>query len=289
MGASLPDTPEVTYVTGYWMLPKNAKYPIEHYQEQIPQSMKMIAKRKLVLYYDDPRTEAMFAEACRPLDIRLHPKRVSVEALPAYRHANALVECCRSMQWEEFDRAPLRGSEKGLIHHRRDLMGSGEEIYRKLITIWMSKVALTSQVASEGRDATYFAWMDASIARFNGLRTNWNFPVQAFAAEALNHYASSMTYRGERLPLNASFMLGTPAVWAAVNRAFDARLEASLSDAYAHDEETVLGLVHRERPELFHTIGVSFPQVGRKPNAGRRLVRTLRRRLGGMRPWGARP
>jgi hypothetical protein len=177
---------------------------------------------------------------------------------------------------------PLRGSEKGLVHHTRDLLGSGETVYRKLITIWMSKVALMSRVACEGDDGTYFAWIDASIARVNGRRSNWNFPAQSFEPAALNHYASSMSYRGERLPLSAGFMLGTGDVWAAVNAAFDARLEASLSDAYAHDEETILGLVHRERPELFHTLGVPLALIGPKPSAGRRLIRALRRRLGGV-------
>jgi hypothetical protein len=279
---SVPGTPEVTYVTGYWMLPSNAKNPVEHYQKLIPQSMEMIAGRKLILYFDDAQTEAMFAEACEALDVRLQTVRVSVEALPAYRHADAFADGCRSMRREEFDRTPLRWLEKGLIHYRRDFMGAGEEVYRRLITIWMSKVALTSQAASGGGDATYFAWMDASVARFSGRRTNWNFPVQTFAPRALNHYASTMSYRGERLPLNASFMLGTPEVWAAVSLAFDAWLQASLSDAYAHDEETILGLVHRDRPELFHTLGVPLALIGPKPSAGRRLIRALRRRLGGV-------
>ena len=279
--AAPSDPPRVAYVAGYWRLPGNAKRPAEHYQEQIPRSLAMIAGQPLRLFHDDEETARHFAALCDPLGIALHAERIPVEALPAFAHAEAYVAACRAMPRAGAGAVPARNSEKGHVHYIRDLIGSGEATYRALLAIWLSKVALAARVAADPpAGAAFVAWMDVSVARFSGQRTNWDFPRQPFAPAALNHYASPMRYLGARLPLNASLMLATPEVWTEVALAFEAQLLASRSDAYAHDEETLLGLVHRRRPELFHTLGV--PNVVLEADAAprsRRLVRALKRRL----------
>ncbi len=284
------DRQPVSYVAGYWRLPGNAKRPVEHYLEQIPQSLEMIAGQSLLLYHDDPETAQVFADLCAPRAIALRTERIPIAELPAYHEADAFVAACRAMPRQGPHAVPAVRSEKGYIHYTRDLTGSGEQTYRALLAIWLSKVALMARAAARGPDTPdgALAWMDVSIARFSGQRSNWDFPRQPFAVAALNHYASPMRYLGQRLPLNASFMLARPAVWAEIDREFQAQMRQCRSDAYGHDEETILGLVHHRRPELFHTLGVpnSVLEAAHSP-PGARLVRALKRRLSAFVGGGA--
>lgn len=265
----------ILYVTGYWRLPGNTKRPVEHYARELPRSLEMIAGGPLLLYHDDPAVEAAVAEACAPLGIDLRPVRLPVADLPGFRHGDALVAGCRAMPREGPRAIPANHFEKGHMHYTRDLVGSGEATYRALLAVWLSKVPLTARAAAAPQAPRFVAWMDASIARFSGRRSNWDFPNQPFAEDALNHYASPMRYLGRPLPLNASFLAARGAVWAEVEAAFAAELEARLGDAYAHDEETVLGHVHARRPALFHTLGVPHAP----PEERRGLVARIRRRL----------
>lgn len=278
----MTDRQRVQYVAGYWQLPGNAKRDPAHYLQHIPRSLAMIAGQPLLLFHDDPAIAERFVGLSEPLGIDLRMERVPIAELPANRDADAFVAACRSMPRSGPNAVPADRSEKGHVHYTRDLQESGEATYRALIVIWMSKVALTARTAAEGTgDASFTAWMDVSIARFNDQRSNWEFARQPYAQNALNHYASPMRFMGRRLPLNASFLLASPEVWAEIDREFQAELLASLSQAYAHDEETILGLVHHKRPELFHTLGVPNallqPQIA--PSRGTRLLRALKRRL----------
>lgn len=272
------------YVAGYWPLPGNAKRPVAHYLEQIPRSLAMIAGQRLTLLHDDPDTAEAFAGLCAPLGIALEAERVPLAELPAAPRAEALAAACAATPLSGRDAVPESRSEKGYMHLTRDLRGSGEAVYRALISIWMSKVPLTARIAARGTgDAESVAWMDVSIARFNERRSNWDFPRQAFVPAALNHYASPMRAMGRPLPLNASFLRAVPAVWAEIDRAFEEELGACLTERYGHDEETVLARVHRARPELFHTIGVpnDAPRRGSLARSGLRALRGIGRRIGG--------
>jgi hypothetical protein len=243
----------------------------------------MIAGQPLRFFHDDPEVLQAVAALCEPLSIDLQAQRVAIDALPAFPHVHIFVRASRAMPREGPAAVPARDSEKGHVHYTRDLLGSGEATYSALLAIWLSKVALTAQVAADPPSgAAFVAWMDVSVARFNGLRSNWDFPRQTFDPGALNHYASPMRYWGARLPLNASLMLASPAVWAEVARAFEAELLARRTDAYAHDEETILGLVHQQRPELFHTLGVPNELPEARPGLRGRLIRVLKRRVAGV-------
>ncbi|MFO1142584.1 MAG: hypothetical protein U1E59_09365 [Amaricoccus sp.] len=269
----------VTYVSGYWRLPLNAKRPLQHYLEQMPLSLAMIAGQPLRFFYDDTEVLEAIAPICAALAVNLRAERVPIDALPALADADAFLHTCRAITPSTVG---AHHSEKGYIHHHRDFLGSGDATYRDLLAIWLSKIALTARVAADVHDsAAYVAWMDVSVARCNGVRSNWDFPRQTFAPSALNHYATTMRYRGARLPLSASFMAAAPAVWPEVARAFEAQLLACRTDAYAHDEETVLGLVHRQRPELFHTLGLPNRLLEPAPHLHTRVVRALKRRLAG--------
>lgn len=263
MPSEAPRAGEVLYVAGYWALPGNAKRPVGHYWEQIPRSLGLIAGQRLLLLHDDPATAEAFVRFGAPLGVDVKAEHVPLAELPGARHAERLAALCAATPLSGPGAVPASGSEKGYKHLTRDLEGSGEEIYRALISIWMSKVPLTAAVAARvGAETDSIAWMDVSIARFSERRTNWDFTRQPFQRSALNHYASPMRAQGRPLPLNASFLRAVPDVWARIAEEFDRELEGCLTEAYGHDEETLLARVHRRRPELFHTIGVPLPRPG---------------------------
>jgi hypothetical protein len=154
---------------------------------------------------------------------------------------------------------------------------SGLDAYQKIITIWMSKIALVTQRALvENPFGTEdFAWIDASVSRFNGRRAGWNFAKAAQPDGQLLHYANCMRYQGDVLPINASCMIADRGTWTCVNEAFAAKLAEHADDDYAHDEETILGFVHRDNPDLFRCLGQNY--TGRRESWGGKPHSLVRR------------
>ena len=171
----------VTFCTGYWVLSGNRKRPIEHYLDHIPKSLKLISGGKLVLFYDDPMVEETFRRLATGERIDFTGVKVPLGELPTARYGNAFLAACRGMNLEGLRKLPRHRFEKGLRHYERDLLGSGENVYRNLISIWTSKVPLMRRVADSALyDTNHYAWIDASISRFNQQRHNWDFTGQEY-------------------------------------------------------------------------------------------------------------
>ena len=74
-------------------------------------------------------------------------------------------------------------------------MQSGEDSYRKVISIWISKVFLVDRVIQENPYSTdAFAWVDVSVSRFNN-----NYVQKSYNLSCINTPSSSMLYIGEKI------------------------------------------------------------------------------------------
>ncbi len=258
---SKPNVQSVTYCTGYWHLPGNTKRSPEHYRERLPKTLRMIRGSEMVVFHDDPAVLAMFQSAALDADVAVTGQRIALADLPAYRHGPALLACCKSMDPARFQfDYPDPGKEKAVNHYLRDYLKSGEESYMGLMTIWMSKVHLVTRTIDlrKSDDSGFLAWIDTSVSRFNRLRANWDFAKVPFGASSIHHYGTSTHFMGEKLGVNASFLVAHVNVWPKILALFESELVASLKDQYAHDEETLLHRIRLKQPHLFTRIGGKY-------------------------------
>jgi len=256
---------KTTYCTGLWLLDENSKHPSEHYENLIRPTCRLIAGGRLVLFHDDPRVGRLFENAARLSNIELTTVTMPLRELPTATVSERMLAACTRMDVSTYPRRE-RQREKGVLHFSRDYLRSGERAYRDLATIWTSKISLVADVAipNVGSDTQFVAWIDASIARFQGLRQHWDFVTVPQRHDVMQHYANNMRYLGERLPINASYLMADRSLWPIVDQLFYERLHDALEQDYAHDEETILGLVHHDRPELFTRIGRNYGRLRRR-------------------------
>lgn len=272
---------ERLYVSGLWHVPSNCKRDPAHYRATFARTMAMLRGHRLVFLSDDDGVLIWAQGLARDHGVDLKPALRPVESLPNWGTAAALTERCREMALDAGPRPAALTAEKGLVHYWRDYMGSGARAYRRIVTIWTSKVPLLAECVEQARQGD-IAWIDASAARFNGRRTSWDFTRVPVPEGRIAHYGNQMTYLGQRLPLNASFLCGTVAAIGRLAPAFEDALQAATRQPYAHDEETILGAVHQRQPALFETVGHPLETLPRG-KSGRggwsRVARGIARRV----------
>lgn len=261
------------YCSGYWPISGNTKRSQEHYAAYLPATLDIIHGQELVFYSNDNSYIERVHKLAEERGITFTGSFMEDSELPARDLAVQMVDACRGMNLDKFAKSSDLGSEKGVIHYWRDFVGSGEPVYRKLLSIWLSKVFLTSALAQGVETDRLTAWMDISVSRFQGRRENSGFQNLVLPADRLSHYGSAMRFYGVRLPLNASFLCGTGPVWSAVEEEFSDATNRATTMPYGHDEETVLADCVRRKPELFYCIGLPQTRIQRYLWAVRRGFR----------------
>jgi uncharacterized protein HtrL/YibB-like len=241
----------ITFCTGYWHIPQNKKRNLQHYLDYLPRTIEMVRNGKLLVFFEDPRVFSLCAKYAKKHGVSIVGKQMPSSELPYFNLGDALLTSCKAM-----DRmAALRQSklDKGAIHYSRDYLEAGEEGYKNLMSVWMSKIPLVTRhaIPMNPFGTPKFAWIDFSVSRFSHKRNNWNFRELDLQKSKIYHYPNTMKYYAERLKLNASFLCGSKKEWATLDRLFEQYLLTHLKDAYAHDEETILNFVVNDRPNLF--------------------------------------
>jgi len=218
------------------------------------------------VFHEDDDILAHFRDAGRARGVRIVGRRIALTELATFALSERLLAGCRAMAATQPTRPSDFRNEKGVLHYWRDYVDGGADVYRRLVTIWTSKIPLVLNVGMGGDavPAPRYAWVDASIARFDRRRSGWRFAARPHPPHAVAHYRSVMRCRGERLPINASLLSAPSECWPVLAALFQSTLEGVLTDAYAHDEETVLGLCHRLHPDLFVPIGGPVSRLRRR-------------------------
>lgn len=265
------------YCTGFWHLKKNRKHLLDHYFSLLPETLAMLQGQRLHLFFDDAEIEAKFRAASRREGVEFSSEYRPLESLPTTEVVRPVLVTCENGAVPELSGAEKR--EKGRIHYHRDFLGSGEETFHALLAIWTSKIPLVAQFAETSAcDEDIVAWVDASVSRFNGSRTQWDFSRCSLPPDALSHYSSPMRYYGQTLPLNASFLAARPLVWQRVAKLFLEEIDVRASDGYVHDEETIMSHVISRAPEAFHLLGRPVRGIGSLPMKLAYSIRSKTRR-----------
>ena len=141
-------------------------------------------------------------------------------------------------------------NEKGLVHYRREFKRSGEDSFRKVFTVWTSKLFLVNNIINENPfNTNYFAWIDVSASRVN---INKKYFTQFYLPNQIYHFSMNlMRYYGISLPIMGFFMIAHKNIWKKLIPLYEKQLQLSKNSKYAHDEETVLYLIWKDNKDLF--------------------------------------
>lgn len=247
----------IIYVSGYYHIPKR-KMPhmgIGRYVRLMPETIKMISGSRLIFFYEEDFIGVLVSRLCENYGVELSLKRREICDLPRRREAEIISE---NADVAEPKRLSI-GREKGVAHFNSMIEEGDRSEYTDNLSIWLSKLDLVVESNRFGaQDASGFAWVDIGISKFNYLRKRWRFSDCQPCGDSLQHYGSPMRFRGKDLPLNASFLQGSAAVWDKVTEGYGKALELACGDGYPDDEETVLSDVVRENPELFQCVGYQY-------------------------------
>lgn len=249
------------YVSGLWVLQGNPKRSLDHYDSLLPATLDLLTCSTLYFYSDDlailERVRGL--SSLRGIETRI--SLVPVAMLPGWKMAENAMQSCKAMSLSSFSRPQNYYYEKGVTHYWRDLKDGGSDVYKGMLAIWLSKVFLTAAVSRERRGSV--AWVDASVSRFNGKRTYWNFPSDNGYPGKISHYGSPMNFYGAPLPINASYLEGDTVAWERCETLFQEKLRLALKMPYGHDEETVLAECVKSSPDLFRKIGSPLSSEGK--------------------------
>ena len=264
------------YCSGYWPLPDNQKRQVGHYDAYLPLTIQMLEGSILHFYSSDHGVLERVRQLGLAHGIELLLVHMPLHELPAWGVAADFVHCCQQMNLQSYGQMEGRVKDKGVRHYWRDLQGSGEDAYRSLLAIWLSKVDLAVSLAKGlGRDSV-LSWVDASLSRKNHGREGWDFTKIAIPRGKLCHYGSKMSVYGSRLPLSAGFLGADAFTWGQIADLYVAMRHRLMAMPYGHDEETILSRCQSEYPELFHCIDQRPPQGPVPQSPLLRLKRLLR-------------
>jgi hypothetical protein len=205
----------------------------------------MLKDKKIVFFYEDEDI-LIFVKSIVDTEYFL-PIHLHVTDLPTYEFSDDYLTSCKNQ-----DNIFLQqhNDMKGIIHYWRDFRQSGEDCYRKIISIWTSKILLVDRVIQTNPYSTdAFAWVDVSMSRFNN-----NYIKKNYNPSCINTPPNKMSYMGEKITNNAAFMISTKAIWLLFITLYKAKLQALRHSNYAHDEETIIYLIYKEHPQLLGII-----------------------------------
>ncbi|QPZ91610.1 hypothetical protein [Thioclava electrotropha] len=257
---------EALYCMGFWPIENNQKRNSDHYKRLLPESMKLLRGKRLHLFYDGEEIGESFVAEAERNDVEVSKSRIRISDLPTYDAVLPIISTCERLVSEGKHHEEMPAREKMSMHLKRDYLLSGADAFRSMVTIWTSKLPLLADLSSSApAGVKSVAWVDASIAKFKGSRTNWNFMRQTWPHNRVGHYASPMFFHGAPLPLNASFLAASIELWPKVNALFLEELAKKAGDGYVHDEETIMSGVVTQNPELFYTLGKPVRGIRRLP------------------------
>lgn len=228
---SFDNTNRITVVTGFWEVNNNKKHHIEHYLPLIEKTAQKYNNCDIICYYDNEKYLNLFMDNLNDSN-NIIPINKQISELPTYYNSNKMLQLCKEQSPEILK---LSGSEKGAVHYNRELLGSGEDAYKKIITIWTSKLFLVKECINKNYfNNEIIAWADITLRR-------WNFNFKNIHNDTNKIYLprSVMLYMNEKLPTGAGFIYGKKSLL--LNYINDyIQIYNNNNDKYCHDEETLL-------------------------------------------------
>lgn len=228
---------------GFWKLDTNKKRDMNHYYKFIPKTFYKLRDSNIIFFYEQDEILEYIKSICKTNNFI--PIKLPVIELPTYPITEFYLESCKN-QSKKYLKAKW---EKGSMHYRREYIICGEDNYRKIISIWTSKLLLIKRsIELNPFNSDIFAWADMSITKrpiaINYLKYNMNKIIT-------NISPGCVKFKGKSLANAAGFMISSKDTWLKVIPLYEAKLEEMKNSNYAHDEETIISLVRQENKGLF--------------------------------------
>ena len=233
-----------TYLCAFYHIPENKKNDLKHYQTHIQNTFSQLKHQRVVFFYEDDAILEYVKMHLETKDVFFIPIYLKLTDLPTYGLSANYLECCKKQDTEYLKSI---NDHKGVVHYQREYLQSGEDSYRKVISVWTSKIGLIEKVIADNPFQTdIFAWVDVSISRIN-----MQFIDIHFQEDKINTNICWANYKGERMYHSGGFMISGIDTWNRFIPIYNQKLEEIREDPYAHDEETIFHLIHKENPGIF--------------------------------------
>jgi len=274
---------EKTFCIGYWRIDNNKKRSIGHYSEHLPETLKMLSGRNVIYFYNDERNRKQTEDIAKKYNINIISRKIAIDALPASTAAEEFLKRTEEFGGNQFLSAGRESKkEKAREHYFIDYSRGGAEAYRSMLSVWLSKVLLVSKIVDENPfGSRNFAWVDASISRFNKKRDYYNINRLNDAGGRISFYRGKRGKNLKKLILNASYLSGDREAWSKLLEIYKKEMAYQQYELYPNDEETVLDICCLRSPSLFRMIN---------PKKNIMLIRLLSKMSLGMywKGWGLR-
>jgi hypothetical protein len=231
-----------TYVTGFWKLDKNTRHDMSYYYKLIPRLFNKLRNRNIVFFYEDDEILEYIKSVCKTehfISIKL-----LLTDLPTYDLSAYYLESCKRQD----KRILNKQFEKGARRYRIDYLKNGEDNYRKLITIWTSKLYLIKRIIeSNPFNSDIFVWTDIGITKRPIQIRNLNYDMSKVHT---NRPPNIITFMNKPLKIAAGFIISGKMSWLKFISLYEYKLEELKESNYAYDEESIMALIYRENKSL---------------------------------------
>jgi len=159
-------------------------------------------------------------------------------------------------QDNEYLKSIKKGREKGLVHYDREYLKSGEDTYKKLFTIWISKLFLIKEcIENKIINSEYVAWSDIAVHKYKRkneilTKTYWKNRIAMLCKNC-------MYYMGNPICITACYMSSDCEFWLKFIELYKKQFMESKDSNYAHDEETILYQVVSKNPKMVYNMDLS--------------------------------
>jgi hypothetical protein len=231
-----------TYVTGFWKLDKNTRHDMSYYYKLIPRLFNKLRDRNIVFFYEDDEILEYIKTVCKTE--HFIPIKLLLTDLPTYELSACYLESCKRQ-----DKSILNKKfEKGARHYNNDYLKNGEDNYRKLITIWTSKLLLIQRIISENPfNSDIFVWTDIGITKRPIQVRSLNYDMSKVH---VNPAPECITFMNKPLKIAGGFMISGKETWLKFIPIYISKLEEMKESNYAHDDESIMALIYRENKTL---------------------------------------
>ena len=253
---------DITYVMGYWHISTNKKKPWSGYEKRLEKTFTDLKDCNIVFFYNNDDFLKIIKQHVKTNNIIYIRK--NIDELKTFDVSKKYLVSCKNQKntqlinniikvSERENAYGIRYSEKGLIHYRREYKKGGDMNFRKMFTVWTSKIYCISDVLKLNPfNSTYFTWCDISISRCN---RDPQQLTKIYSDMKIHLYSTSLTrYKGHLIKNLAGFMFAHKDVWNDFLPIYSLYINKNMNSNYAHDEETLLYLICKDYPDFFKSI-----------------------------------
>ena len=248
---STSENMDITYVTGFWVVENNVKHSYTKYLSLIEKTLSILKNCNIVFFYNKSSVLEDILPFVKTKNIHFIERPIN--KLKTYNISEHYINSCDKIGQHLLS---YTGREKGIRHYNRELLGSGRYDFRKIFTVWTSKLFILEEIMDlNPYNTSNFCWIDAGISKFKKFDEKL-IPEDNIIPNKLNYMENlRMKMYGKKLPINARFLQTSSSFIKSFNRLYMDYLIKNKDDEYCHDEETILALMHNDRPELFNKVG----------------------------------